>query len=126
MKEVVHTKQAPEAIGTYSQAVRFDRILYVSGQIPLNPDTMVLTDGSMEAQVNQVFDNLSAICKAASGDLNQILKMTVYLINLSDISWVNQAMAHYFTSPYPARVAFEVSALPRGARVEIDAMMACA
>ncbi|MDF1677930.1 MAG: Rid family detoxifying hydrolase [Legionellaceae bacterium] len=125
MRDVVETKAAPEAIGTYSQAVRFGDVLYISGQIPLHPETMVLSDDSMEAQVNQVFDNLSAICEAASGSLAHILKLTVYLIDLSDIATVNQAMERYFSAPFPARVAFEVSALPRGARVEIDAVMAC-
>jgi reactive intermediate/imine deaminase len=126
MKEAISTKHAPEAIGTYSQAVRFGDMLYVSGQIPLHPETMILSDDSMDAQVKQVFDNLAAVCEAADGSLNQVLKLTVYLIDLSDIAWVNQAMEQYFKAPYPARVALEVSALPRGARVEIDAMMACA
>jgi reactive intermediate/imine deaminase len=125
MRKVVDTKNAPEAIGTYSQAVRLGDVLYISGQIPLHPETMVLSDSSMEAQVNQVFDNLDAICKAALGSLEHVQKLTVYLIDLSDISCVNQAMEHYFSAPYPARVAFEVSALPRGARVEIEAIMAC-
>ncbi len=125
MRDVIETKKAPEAIGTYSQSVRFGDLLYISGQIPLHPETMVLSDGSMEAQVNQVFDNLSAICEAAAGSLADVLKLTVYLVELSDISWVNQAMERYFTAPYPARVAFEVSALPRGARVEIEAIMGC-
>lgn len=125
MRESIDTQQAPEAIGTYSQAVRLGDVLYISGQIPLHPETMVLSDASTEAQVNQVFDNLSAICKAASGGLAQVVKLTVYLIDLSDISIVNEAMEQYFSAPYPARVAFEVSALPRGARVEIDAIMAC-
>jgi reactive intermediate/imine deaminase len=125
MRQVIDTKEAPEAIGTYSQAVRFGDVVYISGQIPLDPETMVLSDGSMEAQVDQVFDNLSAICKASSGSLADLVKLTVYLIDLSDISWVNQAMTRYFSAPYPARVAFEVSALPRGARVEVDAVMGC-
>ncbi len=126
MKEMISTEHAPQAIGTYSQAVRFGDVLYVSGQIPLHPETMILSDDSMEAQVKQVFDNLAAICEASGGSLNQILKLTVYLIDLSDVSWVNQAMDHYFEAPYPARVALEVSGLPRGSRVEIDAIMGCA
>ncbi len=125
MRDVVETTAAPEAIGSYSQAVRFGGVLYISGQIPLYPETMALADDSMETQVNQVFDNLSAICEAASGSLAHILKLTVYLVDLSDITMVNRAMERYFSAPYPARVAFEVSALPRGARVEIDAVMAC-
>jgi reactive intermediate/imine deaminase len=125
MRKEVNTTEAPEAIGKYSQAVRCGDVLYISGQIPLHPKTMLLSDSSMEAQVNQVFDNLKAICKAASGSLANVQKLTVYLIELSDITCVNQAMEHYFSSPYPARVAFEVSALPRGARVEIEAIMSC-
>ncbi len=125
MKEVIHTKHAPEAIGTYSQAVRVEDMVYLSGQIPLVPETMILSDAPMDAQVKQVFENLSAVCEAAGGSLNQIVKLTVYLVDLSDVSWVNQAMEACFEAPYPARVALEVSALPRGARVEIDAIMAC-
>ena len=126
MKEMISTAHAPQAIGTYSQAVRLGDVLYVSGQIPLHPETMILSDDSMEAQVKQVFDNLAAICEASGGSLNQILKLTVYLIDLSDVSWVNQAMEQHFEAPYPARVALEVSGLPRGSRVEIDAIMGCA
>ena len=125
MRQVVETKHAPEAIGTYSQAVRLGDVLYISGQIPLHPETMVLSNHSMEAEVKQVFDNLSAICEAAKGCLDDILKLTVYLTDLSEITIVNQAMTEYFSAPYPARVAFEVSALPRGARVEIEAVMGC-
>lgn len=125
MKEVINTQKAPEAIGTYSQAVRFADVLYISGQIPLDPVTMTLVNDSIEAEVNQVFDNLSAICQAASGSLAQVLKLTIYLLDLSAISIVNQAMARYFVAPYPARVALGVAALPRGARIEIDAIMAC-
>ncbi|MDX2347022.1 MAG: Rid family detoxifying hydrolase [Legionella sp.] len=125
MRDIIATKAAPEAIGTYSQAVRFGGVLYISGQIGLNPKTIALSNHSIEAEIKQVFENLAAICHAASGSLENILKLTVYLVNLSDISWINQAMEHYFSEPYPARVAFEVSALPRDARVEIDAIMGC-
>ena|SRR3990167_1690491 len=125
MRKIIETKAAPEAIGTYSQAVRFGDVLYLSGQIPLHPETMILSDSSMKAQVNQVFDNLAAICEAASGSLAHVLKLTVYLIDLSDMRDVNEAMTRYFSVPYPARVAFQVSALPRGARVEIEAIMGC-
>ena len=125
MREVIDTDHAPEPIGVYSQAVRFGDLLHVSGQIPLHPETMVLSDSSMEAQVNQVFDNLAAVCSAAGGNLKQVVKLTVYLIDLADVACVNQAMKERFSEPYPARVTIGASALPRGARVEIDAMMAC-
>jgi reactive intermediate/imine deaminase len=125
MKTVIETAQAPAPIGIYSQAVRFGEVLYISGQIPLHPDTMALVADTMDAAVTQVFENLSAICKAAAGCLDDVLKLTVYLVDLSDITYVNQIMETYFSAPYPARVAFEVSALPRGARIEVEAIMAC-
>lgn len=123
MKTPIQTDNAPEAIGTYAQAVRVGNTVYISGQIPLNPKTMELENGSMEAQVTQVFENLSAVCLAAGGSLDHLVKLTVYLMDLSEVFWVNQAMEKYFSAPYPARVALGVSALPRGARVEIDAIM---
>jgi len=123
MKQAIQTTDAPEAIGTYSQAVRVGDVVYLSGQIPLNPNTMVLCSDAIESQIDQVFDNLSAVCKASGGCLNNVVKLTVYLIDLAHAPLVNDAMARYFSAPYPARVALGVSALPRGARVEIDAIM---
>lgn len=123
MKTPIQTTQAPAAIGTYSQAIQCGDSVYLSGQIALDPKTMTLVDVSIEAEVEQVFNNLSAVCEAAQGSLDQLVKLTVYLIDLNDAVVVNQAMERYFSAPYPARVALGVSALPRGARVEIDAIM---
>ncbi len=123
MRKNIQTQQAPEAIGTYSQAVCLGETVYISGQIGLHPKTMVLSNASVEAEVTQVFENLSAICEAATGSLDNILKLTVYLTDLSEITYVNEAMAHFFSAPYPARVALEVSALPKGARIEVEATM---
>ena len=123
MKQAIHTEHAPEAIGSYSQAVRVDKTVYLSGQIPLDPNTMRLCSEAIDAQINQVFDNLSAVCEASGGSLEQVVKLTVYLIDLTHAPLVNQAMTHYFSSPYPARVALGVSALPCGAQVEMDAIM---
>jgi len=123
MKQIIQTAKAPEAIGTYSQAVRVGKTVYLSGQIPLDPDTMNLCSEAIDAQITQVFDNLAAVCVAAGGSLNDVVKLTVYLKDLTHTPRVNDAMARYFSEPYPARVAFGVTALPRGARVEIDAIM---
>ena len=123
MKHVIQTNQAPLAIGTYSQAVQCEDMLYISGQIPLDPETMQLVDASIKAQVTQVFDNIKAVCDAAGGTLNQVLKLTVYLLNLGDAPIVNDVMSSYFSEPYPARVMLGVSALPRRASVEIDAIV---
>jgi len=123
MKQAIQTENAPEAIGTYSQAVRVDKTVYLSGQIPLEPSTMTLCSEAIDAQITQVFDNLSAVCVAAGGSLNDVVKLTVYLKDLMHMPRVNQAMARYFSEPYPARTAFGVTALPRGARLEIDAIM---
>jgi reactive intermediate/imine deaminase len=123
MKHVIQTNQAPAAIGTYSQAVQCGDVLYISGQIPLHPETMQLADASMEAQVTQVFDNIKAVCEAAGATLHQVMKLTVYLLHLDDAPVVNHVMAAYFTEPYPARVMLGVSALPRSASVEIDAIV---
>lgn len=123
MKHIIHTDKAPAAIGTYSQAVRHDGTLYVSGQIPLVPDTMLLIGDNIDDQINQVFDNLSSIISAGGARLDDAIKFTVYLTDLSDFPRVNEAMATRLTSPYPARVAVEVSALPKGAKVEIDAIV---
>ncbi len=123
MSEPVHTDKAPAAIGTYSQAVKASRTVYLSGQIPLIPGTMDLVDGSMEEQVRQVFSNLSAVAEAAGGNLGCAVKLTVYLVDLADFATVNAVMETFFTVPYPARAAVEVSALPKGARVEVDAIL---
>lgn len=119
----IKTDQAPSAIGTYSQAIVAGGVAYLSGQIPLDPLTMEMIDGDTEAQVRRVLDNLEAVALAAGGDLNAMLKLNVYLVDLADFSVVNQVMEDYFREPYPARAAVEVSALPRGARVEIDGIM---
>jgi len=119
----VATDQAPGAIGTYSQAMEVDGTVYLSGQIPLDPATMELVDGDMENQIRRVFDNLTAVAAAAGGQLGQAVKLTVYLTDLADFAMVNEVMSQYFSPPYPARAAVQVAALPKGARVEIDAIL---
>lgn len=119
----ISTDQAPAAIGTYSQAVEADGTVYLSGQIPLVPSTMEMVDGDTRRQIEQVFDNLRAVARAASGDLDDIVKLTVYLVDLADFGLVNEVMESRFSSPFPARAAVQVAALPRGARVEVDAIM---
>ncbi|AHE99695.1 RidA family protein [Thioalkalivibrio paradoxus] len=122
-RTIIQTDAAPAAIGTYSQAVRTDATVYVSGQIPLDPATMDLIDGSMEAQIRRVFDNLAAIASAAGGTLNDVAKLNVFLTDLSHFPLVNQVMSEYFSEPYPARAAIGVAALPKGAEVEMDAIL---
>jgi len=122
-KEIIQTNKAPQAIGTYSQAVRVDRTVYLSGQIPLVPETMMLIDGDIAAQITQVFDNLKAVAEAAGGDLGDIVKLNVFLTDLSHFPIVNEIMGLYFQEPYPARAAIGVAALPKGAGVEMDAIM---
>ena len=124
MKKTITTHNAPESIGTYSQAVQHGGLLYISGQIPLVSATMELIGPDIEQQIKQVFDNLSAIAAAAGTTLNETVKFTVYLTNLGHFSIVNEVMAQRLMQPYPARVALEVSALPRSALVEIDAIVA--
>jgi reactive intermediate/imine deaminase len=119
----INTKSAPEAIGTYSQAMKCGDTVYLSGQIPLDPITMQLCDGDITAQINQVIKNLAAVCEAAGGSLRHIAKLSVYLTDLSHFPLINEAMSHYFSEPYPARAAIGVSALPRGAQVEMDGIM---
>jgi reactive intermediate/imine deaminase len=121
-KQIIKTERAPAAIGTYSQAVRTGNTIYLSGQIPLDPATMELVDG-MEAQIRRVFDNLAAVSEAAGGDLNDIVKLTIFLTDLSHFALVNQIMAEYFSEPYPARAALGVAELPKGAAVEMEAVM---
>lgn len=123
-KNIIHTELAPKAIGTYAQAVRHGDLVFLSGQIPLLPDTMEMVDGGIEAQIRQVFENLSAVCTAAGGSLDDILKLTIYLTDMGDFPQVNTIMEQYFSPPYPARAAIGVAALPKNARVEMDAIMA--
>lgn len=122
-REIIHTDAAPKAIGTYSQAVKVGSTVYLSGQIPLVPDTMQLVDDDIAAQIRQVFENLKAVCTAAGGSLQDAVKLNVYLTDLKDFPVVNEIMGQYFKPPYPARAAIGVAALPRGARVEIDGIL---
>ena len=125
-REIIRTDCAPQAIGTYSQAVRTGDTVYLSGQIPLVPETMELVDAGMEAQIRRVFDNLSAVAAAAGGSLGDVAKLNIYLTDLDHFALVNQVMADYFQEPYPARAAVGVAALPKGAQVEMDAIMVLA
>jgi len=118
----ISTPEAPAAIGTYSQAVRAGDTVYLSGQIPLDPKTMQLVEG-FENQVKRVFENLLAVCKAAGGDFSKVVRVTVYLTDLANFAKVNEVMATYFKEPFPARAAIGVASLPRGALVEIDAVL---
>jgi len=122
-RQIVQTEAAPAAIGTYSQAVRVGDAVYLSGQIPLDPSTMELVEGGMEMQIRRVFDNLKAVAAAAGGSLDEIAKLNVFLTDLSHFPLVNQVMAEYFSEPYPARAAIGVAALPKGAEVEMDAIL---
>lgn len=122
-REVIHTDKAPQAIGTYSQAVRVGDSVYLSGQIPLVPETMEMVEGNVEAQIRRVFDNLSAVAAAAGGSLADIAKLNIFLTDLTHFPLVNQVMAEYFQEPYPARAAVGVATLPKAAQVEMDAIM---
>lgn len=122
-REIISTPNAPQAIGTYSQAVKSGNRVYMSGQIPLVPDSMELIEGDIETQIRRVFDNLKAVAQAAGGTLADVVKLNVYLTDLGDFPAVNQVMAEYFSEPYPARAAIGVAALPKGAVVEIDGVM---
>ncbi len=122
-KEIIATSDAPQAIGTYSQAVKVGNTVYLSGQIPLVPETMELVEGDMRAQITRVFDNLSAVAAAAGGSLADISKLNIFLTDLSHFPLVNEIMAEYFAEPYPARAAIGVASLPKGAQVEMDAIM---
>ena len=119
----ITTPEAPAAIGTYSQAVRAGDTVYLSGQIPLDPKSMKLVEGDIEAQIRRVFDNLRAVCREAGGDFDRVARVTVYLTDLANFTKVNEVMAAYFNEPYPARAAVGVASLPRGAQVEIDGIM---
>ncbi|MEZ5497829.1 MAG: RidA family protein [Steroidobacteraceae bacterium] len=122
-RQYINTRDAPQAIGTYSQAVRIGDTVYVSGQIPLDPATMQMVAGDIDAEIRRVFDNLVAICKAAGGTLQDAVKVTVFLTDLGHFARVNEIMAQYFAQPYPARAAVGVRELPRGARVEMECVL---
>ena len=121
-RQIIHTEAAPKAIGTYSQAVRCGGTVYLSGQIGLDPATMELVAGA-GPQIHRVFQNLQAVARAAGGDLKDVVKLTVYLTDLNNFALVNETMAAFFSPPYPARAAVGVASLPRGALVEMDAIM---
>jgi len=123
-KEAIHSDTAPAAIGTYSQAIRSGELVFLSGQIPLDPATMEVVDGDFEARARQVFENLKAVAEAAGGNLNDIVKLTIFLTDLGNFASVNQVMESYFEQPFPARAAVGVAALPKGVDVEADAILA--
>lgn len=122
-KIIVSTPLAPQAIGTYSQAIKVDNTVYLSGQIPLDPQTMDVVDGDISVQIRRVFDNLKAVAEASGGDFSNIVKLNVFLTDLGNFPIVNEIMAEYFAQPYPARAAVGVAALPKGVGVEMDAVM---
>ena len=122
-KAIIHTEDAPEAIGTYSQAVKVSNTVYLSGQIPLDPKTMTLVDGDFRAQAHQVFKNLSAVCTASDGSLNDIVKLNIYLTDLGNFPIVNEVMAEYFEEPYPARAAIGINQLPKDSLIEADGVL---
>jgi len=122
-KIAIHTPDAPAAIGTYSQAIRHGDTVYLSGQIPLDPKSMEIVEGDIRDQIHRVIKNLSAVCEAAGGDLNRIVKLTVFLTDLAHFGEVNAIMEEYFDKPYPARAAIGVASLPRGAAIEMDAVL---
>jgi|TARA_B110000495_G_scaffold187220_1_gene186436 reactive intermediate/imine deaminase len=122
-KAIIHTENAPAAIGTYSQAVKVNNTVYLSGQIPLDPKTMALVDGGIRPQIQQVFENLAAVCEASGGDLSNIVKLNIFLTDLSHFPVVNEIMGEYLQEPYPARAAIGVRSLPKGASVEMDGIV---
>ncbi|ACJ27153.1 Endoribonuclease L-PSP, putative [Shewanella piezotolerans WP3] len=122
-KIIIATDKAPQAIGTYSQAVKVGSTVYLSGQIPLNPETMEMVSDEFDAQVVQVFENLTAVCAAAGGSLSDIVKLNIFMTDLSNFATVNEIMGRYFEQPYPARAAIGVSQLPKGSLVEMDGVM---
>lgn len=122
-REIISTDKAPQAIGTYSQAVKIDNTVYMSGQIPLVPETMELIDGDIEVQIVRVFENLKAVADAAGADFSHVVKLNVFLTDLANFPVVNEVMARYFNEPYPARAAIGVAALPKAAEVEMDAVL---
>ncbi len=123
MRDVIQTRQAPAAIGNYSQAIKVGNTVYLSGQIPLDPESMLLVEGDIAIQAARVFDNMQAVAEAAGGSLHQIVKLTVFLMHLPDLVIVNELMNRYFQQPFPARTSIQVSALPKGAAIEVDAIM---
>jgi reactive intermediate/imine deaminase len=123
-KQSIHSDSAPAAIGTYSQAIQTGNLVFLSGQIPLDPATMEVADGDFEARARRVFENLRAVAQAAGGDLDQIVKLTIFLTDLDNFATVNSVMEDYFKQPYPARAAVGVAALPKGVDVEADAILA--
>jgi reactive intermediate/imine deaminase len=122
-RQSIHTDRAPQAIGTYSQAVRAGDTVYLSGQVPFDPATMQLVTGDMEVQARRVFENLKAVAEAAGGSLAQAVKLTIFLTDLANFAKVNEVMATYFAKPYPARSTIGVAALPRGAQIEIECVL---
>ncbi len=122
-KEIISTDKAPQAIGTYSQAVKTGSTVYLSGQIPLVPETMEMVEGDIKLQIHRVFQNLLAVAEASGGDLSDVVKLNIFLTDLSNFPQVNEVMAEYFQQPYPARAAIGVSALPKDAGVEMDAVL---
>ncbi len=122
-KSIIQTDRAPAAIGTYSQAVKAGTTVYLSGQIPLVPDTMEMVSDEFAEQATQVFNNIQAVCEAAGGTTNDLVKITIFLTDLGQFATVNDIMSQYFSKPYPARAAVQVSALPKGAQIEIDGVM---
>jgi len=122
-RSIISTNQAPQAIGTYSQAVKIDNTVYLSGQIPLVPDTMELVEGDMRTQITQVFNNLTAVAEASGGSLADVAKLNIYLTDLSHFPLVNEVMSEFFSEPYPARAAVGVAELPKASLVEMDAVL---
>ena len=122
-KTIIQTDDAPQAIGTYSQAVKVDNTVYISGQIPLDPASMEVVEGGIEAEITRVFDNLQAVAEAAGGSLTDVVKLNIFLTDLGNFPTVNEIMARYFQQPYPARAAIGVAALPKGVGVEMDAVL---
>ena len=122
-KQIISTKQAPSAIGAYSQAVRTGDTVYISGQIPLDPVSMQVVEGGFEAEARQVFENLKAVAEAAGGDLNDVVRATIYMLDLANFAKVNEIMGEYFDEPYPARAAVGVAQLPKDVAIEMDAIL---
>lgn len=125
-KEFISTDSAPQAIGTYSQAVKVENTVYLSGQIPLHPETMLIVNGGLDKQIRRVFENLAAVAQASGGSLGDIVKLNIYLTDLSNFPLVNEIMSEFFEVPYPARAAIGVASLPKDAGVEMDAVMVLA
>jgi len=122
-KQIIYTRNAPSAIGAYSQAVRTGNTVYISGQIPLDPATMEVVEGGFEAEARRVFENLKGVAEASGGSLNDVVRATIYMLDLSHFAMVNEIMAEYFDEPYPARAAVGVAQLPKGVAIEMDAIL---